>query len=398
MKRIALIVMISLLALVGCSKKENIKPPHELEEFTPQITVTRLWKSKVGDGAGDSGVRLRPAYADGVVYAASPLGTLQAFDAKSGKTLWKKHSRIHGWFGWGDSKRKDAEYAGGPAVSNGLLVIGTLDGHVYGLEASDGTPRWETSLSAGILSAPAIVGDHVVVRTNDGNVYSLNAASGEQQWVYDQSTVPLLSLRGNGDLLVAKGVVFFGSDEGKLEAVRLDNGDKLWDLPLSTGEGRTEIDRLDDADGTVLISGNTLYASAYHGRVVAVDGPSARPMWEHDFSTYVSMAVDNRMLVAVDDASNVWAFDPSTGSNLWKQDKLDWRWLSGPAIQNGYVLVGDLKGYLHWLSPDDGRFVARERLSHDAIRAQPLVVGDVAYVMDVDGHLAAYRVSGGGTL
>lgn len=395
MKRIALIASVALLALVGCSKKENIKPPHELVDFTPQATVTRVWKSRVGKGAGDSGVRLRPAYADGVVYAASPLGTIEAFDADTGKSLWKKHSRIHGWFGWGDSKRKDALYAGGPAVNDGLLVIGTLDGHVYGLNAKDGEPRWETSLSAGILAAPAIVGGRVVVRTNDGRVYSLNADDGKQQWVYDQSTVPLLSLRGNGSLLVAKGVVFFGSDDGKLEAVRLDNGDKLWDLPLSNGEGRTEIDRLGDADGSVLINGNTLYASSYHGRITAVDGPSARPLWEQKFSSYVSMAVDGNMLVAVDDASNVWAYDAGSGSDMWKQDKLDWRWLSGPAIQDGYVLVGDLKGYLHWMRAEDGKFVARARLSHDAIRAQPLVVGDVAYVMDVDGHIGAYKIAGG---
>lgn len=395
MKRIALIAVVALLALVGCSKKENIKPPHELVDFTPQATVNRIWKSRVGKGAGDSGIRLRPAYADGVVYAASPMGTVEAFDAKSGKTLWKNHSRIHGWFGWGDSDRKDALYAGGPAVGNGLLVIGTLDGHVYGMDSSDGSQRWKTRLPAGILTAPAVVGNRVVVRTNDGKIFSLNADDGKQQWVYDQGTVPLLSLRGNGGLLVAKGVVFFGSDDGKLEAVRLDNGDKLWDTPLSSGEGRSEIDRLNDADGSILINGNTLYASAYHGRVTAIDGPSARPLWEQKFSTYVSMAVNSNMLVAVDDASDVWAFDPTTGSNLWKQDKLDWRWLSGPALQNGYVLVGDLKGYLHWMQASDGKFVARARLSHDAIRAQPLVVGDVAYVMDVDGHIGAYKISDG---
>jgi outer membrane protein assembly factor BamB len=43
---------------------------------------------------------------------------------------------------------------------------------------------------------------------------------------------------------------------------------------------------------------------------------------------------------------------------------------------------------------DDGKFAARTRLSHDAIRAQPLVVGDIAYVEDVKGHIGAYRISG----
>ncbi len=395
MKRLVFTVMAAVLVLAACSQSANIKPPHELVEFTPQATVTRLWKTSVGDGAGDSGIRMRPAYSDGVVYAAAIDGTIAAFDATNGDTVWRKHSRTHGWFGWGDSDRKDAFYSGGPAVANGLLVIGTKDGHVYGLSASDGSQRWVATVSAGVLSTPAIAGNRVVVRTNDGKVTCLNAADGSTEWVYDQGIVPLLSLRGNGDVLVTNGVVFFGSDDGKLVALRLETGDKLWAMPLASGEGSTDIERMDDADGAILIHGHTLYAAAYHGNVVAVDGPSARRLWEDGLSTYASMAVDDHMLVAVDSASNVWAFDPATGSNLWKQDKLAWRWLSGPAIQDGYAVVGDLEGYLHWLSPSDGHFVARKRLSHDAIRAQPLVVDNVAYVMDVAGHLAAYTITAG---
>src|SRR5699024_5289667 len=150
---------------------------------------------------------------------------------------------------------------------------------------------------------------------------------------------------------------------------------------------------MDDAVGNVLLNGNTLCSSSYRGRLMAVDGPSARPMWKQEFSTYVAMDVSGNTLVGVDDASNVWAFDAATGSNLWKQDKLSWRWLSGPAIQDDYVVVGDLEGYVHWLQIGDGRFAARARLSHDAIRAQPLVVGDTVYIEDVDGHIGAYKIS-----
>lgn len=187
----------------------------------------------------------------------------------------------------------------------------------------------------------------------------------------------------------------FGSDDGHLVALRLDNGDKLWSIPLASGEGRTDIDRLDDADGSVILQGNTVYAAAYHGRIVAINGPTARPIWKHKFSTYVSMAVSGNTLVAVDDASNVWAFDTTSGAELWKQDKLEWRWLSGPAILGDYVVVGGLQGYLHWMQLDTGKFAARTEFSGDAIRAQPLVVGNTVYVEDVAGHIGAYRIHSG---
>jgi len=398
MKRACAIALAaSLVALAGCHsfKKENIQPPTPLDKhFKPTVQVSRLWKARVGKGAGESGIRLRPAVVDGVLYAASTDGTLAAFDAASGKKLWSDHSRQHGWFGWGDKKRKDSYYAGGPAVAGDLLVIGTLDGHVYAYDAKTGKPRWTAELTSEVIDAPVIDKGLVVVRTQDGNLYGLDSSNGDRRWVYDQGNVPTLSLRGNGPVLAANGVVFFGSDDGKLEALREDNGEKLWEQKLASGEGRTDIDRLDDADGAILLDGSTLYAAAYHGNLVAVDGPSGRPLWSHPFSTFTSMAVAGNAVYGVDDTAQVWAFDKSSGTDMWKNAKLRYRWLSGPAVQGDYVVAGDMYGYVHWLQTRDGALAARKRLSKKAIRAQPVVANGVVYVEDVEGHIGAFRLDG----
>jgi outer membrane protein assembly factor BamB len=395
--RVWLVALTSLVALAGCHsfKKENVQPPTPLaKDFKGTVEVTKVWTSSVGEGAGDSGVRLRPAFADGVLYACSTDGKIVAIDAASGKTVWSKSSRTQGWFGWGDKKRADAFYAGGPNVSGDLLVVGTLDGHIYGINAKDGSPRWESIVNSEVISSPVIAGNLVVARTQDGRLYGFDSATGERRWVYDQDTVPLLSLRGNGPLLTANGVVFYGSDGGKLVALRLDNGEKLWEQTLASGEGRTEIDRLADADGAILLSGTTLYGAAYHGNLSAIDGPSGRPLWGRPFSTFTSLDVTDTALYGVNDESQVWAFDKSGGSDMWKNDALKYRWLTGPAVLGNYVVVGDLEGYVHFLQVGDGALAARERLSKKAIRAQPLVVGDIVYVEDVKGRIGAYRLGG----
>ena len=205
--------------------------------------------------------------------------------------------------------------------------------------------------------------------------------------------MPLLSVRGNGGLLAANGVIFFSSDDGKLVALRQDTGDKLWEQKLASGEGRTDIERLDDADGSVVLDGSTLYGAAYHGNMVAVDGPSGRPLWNHPFSSFGSLDVSGNAIYGVNDDSQVWAFDKSGGTDLWKNDALKYRWLTSPAVQGNYVVVGDIEGYVHWLQTGDGALAARERLSKKPIRAQPVVVGDTVYVEDVKGHIGAYRLS-----
>ena len=398
MKRFWLIVVTgSLVALAGCHsfKKENIQPPTPLaKDFKPTVQVTRVWRDRVGHGAGMSGIRMQPTVVDGVLYAASTDGAVAAYDANSGKSLWEKKSRTHSWFGlsWGDKKRKDAFYSGGPAVAGDLLVIGTLDGHVYGLNTKDGSDRWTATLPSEVVDTPAIAGAMTIVRTQDGRVYGLDSNTGERRWVNDQGNVPLLSLRGNGPLLVTNGVVFFGSDDGKLIALRQDNGDKLWEQKLATGEGRTDIDRMSDADGGIVLDGNTLYASAYHGNLTAVEGPSGRPLWARPFSTYTSLAFTGNSLFGANTDSQVWAFDKSSGADMWKNDDLKYRWVTAPAVQGNYVVVGDSEGYVHWLQTGDGALAGRERLSKKAIRAQPVVVGDLVYIEDVQGRIAAYRL------
>jgi outer membrane protein assembly factor BamB len=399
-KKVWLLALGTLVLLAGCDsfKKKNLEPPTPLDKhFTATAQVSKIWTARIGKGAAISGVRLRPTVVDGVLYAVSTDGKIAAFDAASGKQLWEKTTKVkQGWFGFGGKKGKaipEGTYAGGPTVAGNLLAVGSLDGYVYGLNAKDGSQLWSSELDSEVLSAPAISGDLVIVRTQDGRVYGLDAATGKRRWAYDQGTVPSLSLRGNGTPLAANGVVFIGSDDGKLVALRQDNGEKLWEQRLANGDGRTDIERLDDADDAILLDGSTLYGSAYHGNLTAIDGPSGRPMWSHPFSTYTSLALGGTALYGVNDQGEVWAFDRSTGADMWKNDKLKYRWLTGPAVQGNYIVVADVAGFVHWLQASDGALAARIRLSKKPIQAQPVVAGDTVYVEDVQGHIGAYRLA-----
>ncbi|HET8900191.1 MAG TPA: outer membrane protein assembly factor BamB [Rhodanobacteraceae bacterium] len=388
MKRlIALLALLStLLVITACNdKKNNIKPPHALSEITASVPVEELWNARIGRGAHHSGVRMRPAVADGRVYAASIDGEIAAFDAATGRTLWRQQRQ------WRDTG--DRGYSGGPSVLGDALAIGTRDGKLLLLNATTGAQQWEAKLGSSIISAPVFADGLVLARTEDGNITALKQTDGSRAWRYDRGIVPALSLRGNGGLTVRQGVVFFGSDDGKLVAIRLDNGSPLWEHVAASGEGRTEIQQLADADGTPLVQGTTVYLGGYQGDLIAVEGPTGRPLWSHPFSTYSGLASGGTSLIGVDAESNVWAFDDSTGSDLWKQDGLSWRWLSAPAIMGSYVVVGDAAGYVHWLDLADGKFVARMRPSHDAIRAQPVVIdANTVIVEDSQGGITAFRV------
>jgi outer membrane protein assembly factor BamB len=64
------------------------------------------------------------------------------------------------------------------------------------------------------------------------------------------------------------------------------------------------------------------------------------------------------------------------------------RRLSAPVIVGGHVVVADFEGYLHWLSPDDGRIVGRVRAVGSQVVATPVLQEDRLFVLGRDGEIA----------
>jgi outer membrane protein assembly factor BamB len=58
----------------------------------------------------------------------------------------------------------------------------------------------------------------------------------------------------------------------------------------------------------------------------------------------------------------------------------------------GTLYVADQQGYLHGLSPEDGRLVARFRVASEAIPQAPVVSGEALYVQTAGGALHALRI------
>ena len=102
--------------------------------------------------------------------------------------------------------------------------------------------------------------------------------------------------------------------------------------------------------------------------------------------------MDPRNVYATDDKSAVVAFDRTNGSSLWKQDKLFGRNVTAPVIVGRYVAVGDLQGYVHFLSREDGSFVARIATDGSPIVAQPVPLDENILVQTLKGGVYAIAI------
>lgn len=380
------IVLACVLALGGCStvkgwfggkKDAAANEPTELVAITPSASVNRLWTAGVGKGDGRMGVRQAPAVADGRVYAAAVKGGVHALDLQSGKRLWHYASKL--------------QLSGGPGVGDGLVVVGGLEGEVVALDAQTGAEKWQAKVSNEVIAAPTIGNGLVLVRSNDGRVTAFDAATGERRWFWNRD-VPMLSVRGNGSPVLGPGIVFIGSDDGTVSALSAADGVPLWDAPIAQAEGRTELDRMSDVDGTPVLVDTTLYATSFKGQTLAIDAPSGNPLWASQNGGPGRVAVAPSVVVVTDRGGAVFGLDKAGGSALWQQPALARRQTSGAAIHGDYAVVGDLDGYLHWLQLDTGQFAARVRAGRDALRAAPVVSDGVLVVQNTNGNLSAYRL------
>lgn len=376
------LAMIGILAvLAGCASGYNQPPPKPLPPNPRQIEIHQVWSHDVGSGGADQLLGLAAESVDGNVFAASIWGHVVAFKAKNGQQVW--------------SRDLDARLSGGPAVGNGLVVVGTRDGTVKALDAKNGKTLWTHYVGAPVLSNPAVGSSIVAVKTISGDLVGLSPNSGKIAWQISE-TPPSLSLRFGMQPLIVNGTVYGGFADGNVIAVDAATGQQQWRTQVAKPSGNNPVANLVNVGGVMSWASGDLYVSTYQGRMAALSSFGGRVLWSHDLSSYTGATLDDTYVYVSDASGKVHAFDLVTGAPQWTYGKLGHRRLSTVAPFGSVVAVGDHFGWLHFLSRDNGHYLGRVRVSDEPIRMPPLAAGGHLIVLDDDGTLAAYNVTSPG--
>ncbi|CAE6897315.1 Outer membrane protein assembly factor BamB [Pseudomonas marincola] len=372
----------ALLALavlvVGCSSNSKKElPPAELPDFTEEVQLQEQWSHSVGDGQGDTFNMLVPAVEGQRIFAADVSGEVVALDRTSGDEVWEADL--------------DVPISGAVGAGYGLVLIGTLKGEVIALDSDTGEERWRSRVSSEVLAAPATNGQLVLVQTSDDTLTAFDAYTGSHMWTFN-NTPAVLTLRGSSSPLLTDRLAIAALSSGKVIALDAQRGIPVWEQAVAIPQGRSELERVVDIDGGLLLSGGKLYVVSYQGRVAALDVDSGRVLWQREASSSVGVAEGLGSVYVSQANGTVEAIDERSTSALWSNDQLARRQLSAPEVFSSYVAFGDFEGYLHLVSQVDGRFVARERIDSDGLRARPLVVGDWLYAYGNGGKLVALTI------
>jgi outer membrane protein assembly factor BamB len=116
-----------------------------------------------------------------------------------------------------------------------------------------------------------------------------------------------------------------------------------------------------------VVDGPLVYAIAYQGKIAAVDRISGRVVWSRDISSLSGISIEDGRIFVSHALGSVYSLDYTTGKTFWRQAALKNRQLSAPVPMGSLVAVGDLEGYVHFLSRDDGAVSSRVRTGNSPL-------------------------------
>ncbi len=341
-------------------------------DFPTTANTQIAWQVALGKSAPG----LAPAVTPNAIYAANSSGTIFRVDPATGAVVWRV-----------EAARKLAAGVGADAT---LVVVGTDKGDVYAYDP-DGKTKWQAKVSSEVLGPPRVGDGIVVIWTGDGRIYGLTAADGKTKWVY-QRTNPPLTIRNYAGGTTSRGGLFSGMAGGKLLALDLTTGTVGWEANVATPKGATELERIADVTSLPLVEERQVCAVAYQGRVACFEILRGELTWSRDISSLTGLAVDNRFMFVVDDTGAVHGLDKATGASAWKQDQLAARHVGGAQIAGDFLLVQDPQGFVYLLDRSDGKLVGRAPTDGTPPTAQAAVSGSNAVWQSEGGTL--YAVTG----
>jgi PQQ-dependent dehydrogenase (methanol/ethanol family) len=267
---------LSVAGIAGCTLDERAAPPASAVSSAANVTATRLAKAasepgqwmtyggtyseqrfsplKQIDSGNVAGLGLQwfadyetnqnqygsPLYIDGVIYVSTARNVVHAFDAKTGRQLWKYNPMIRG-----ERLRYNLGLINkGIAAWHGKIIMGTLDARLVAVDAASGKEVWSTdtvpdSLGLGdmanhysITMAPRVAKGKVFVGGSGGEfgvrgwVAAYDAETGKEVWRF--WTVPADPAKGFESKALERAARTWNGEWWKIAG----GGGTVWDAVL----------------------------------------------------------------------------------------------------------------------------------------------------------------------
>ena len=350
-------------------------------------TGGQKWKFKT-----EGRVTSSPAVSAGIVHFGSYDGNFYAVDAATGQLKWKfqtggerrfagKH--LHGAEPASETMPDPFDfYLSSPAVWKGEVYFGSGD-TVYALDTTTGNLKWKFKTGDVVHASPAISGGVMFVGSWDSYFYALDAGSGKELWRFKTGDDPVIhnQVGIQSSAAVADGVVYFGCRDSKFYAVDAATGKERWSY---SNKGSWVI------SSPAVLDGKIYFGTSDTGLLHALDSKSGAPIFSLDFKhwpLFSSPAIAGDTLYIGSHQGRLNAVD-------LKAQKVAWIFETENSKKNGPTFtkpdgVPNYEAAFFDFFYDDMVSGVQKMLSVGAILSSPVAAGNTVYVGSTDGNVYA---------
>jgi len=374
-----------------------------VENVTAGANLSIAWRRKIGLGTNRAiHITATPVIAAGRVYTMDAEAGVSAHDARTGAEVWRANLRPN------DNRRDREGFGGGVAFADGKLFVTSGYRFVAAVDAATGKLLWRTRTDEPIHAAPTVTDGRVMAVALDNSLLTFDAATGAPGWSYQALSESSRILAASspavsGDTVVAS----FGS--GELIALRVANGNDLWDEALSRASRTSSLSEIRDIPGRPVIYRGDVYAVSHSGVFAATDLRTGQARWTLPVVGITSPLPAGDVVYTVSKTGQVICVSRETGQIYWLTDlnkdyvakrrggffgiggskvlKPIW---SSPLLSNNRLLMVGSSGQLVALDAKTGAVEKRLDIGAPALIG-PVAAGDTVYVLTDNAELIALR-------
>ena len=271
-----------------------------------------------------------------------------------------------------------------PVIGEKLVYISGSDGYLYALDKDTSDLIWEVAVGDEQDPQPLIAGpvldpdrDIIIVGSEDGNLYAFDAANGGPElWSFPTGD------RIWSTPVIKDGIIYFGSHDKNVYAVRLDDQTEKW--RFQTGGS---------VAGRPLLFRNLVVVGSFDKKLYGIDAGRGTKRWELEGENWfwAGAVANERTIFAPSMDGNIYAVDRN-GGLLWKHD-LGSAIVSRPVVMSGMLAVAARKSreiVLLDTSPAPmgaDREISRAFIGDAEVRAPLFAQGNTLYVGTEDGDV-----------
>ncbi|MDJ0949667.1 MAG: PQQ-binding-like beta-propeller repeat protein [Alphaproteobacteria bacterium] len=364
---------------------------HSMQHLALSDAPAEAWDVDIGSGSSSNRQLLAsPIVAEGMIYTKDAEGEIRAFNADTGEQAWAVELS--------DEEEEEGHLGGGIAFADQRLFVTTGFAKVIALDAKTGAEIWRERAPAPMRAGPTVADGRVFALTVDNRLVVLSADDGRVMWVHT-GIAEVAGILGGASPAVADGVVVVPHSSGELFGLRVETGRPIWSDTLAAIRRIDAVSQLSDIRGHPVVDSGLVIAMSHSGRMVAIDLRTGGRIWDKQIGSIQAPWTAGDYIYAVSPDGLVFCILREQGRIRWvrqlqrfededdQEDPIVW---AGPVVASDRLIVAGSHGEALSISPYTGDLTGRIELPDDVMIA-PIVANNTLFFLTDDARLVAFR-------